>query len=92
MKYLIIQALYFFQRFLDVMIIIRCLLSWLPVRGDNVFIRFLYAVTEPIMGPFRKMLYRSPLGGNMGVDFSPVLACMVMHMVFQVLIGVVYSL
>ena len=45
----------------------RVLMSWLPnLDRSNPIARFLYAATEPVLEPIRRLL---PAGG--GMDFSP---------------------
>ena len=52
------------------LIIIRALISWVNPDPFNPIVRFIYAVTEPLLAPFRRII-----PGNMiGIDFSPILA------------------
>lgn len=56
-------------------IIGRILLSWFPISPESplssVF-GFLYRITEPVLGPIRRML--PPIGmGGMGLDLSPII-------------------
>lgn len=53
----------------------RVILSWFPVAPNsfmsNVY-SFLYVITEPVLGPIRRVL--PPLGaGGMGLDLSPII-------------------
>ena len=52
------------------LVIIRALLSWVSPDPYNPIVRFLYAVTEPILAPFRRLV---PVY-NIGIDFSPLFA------------------
>ena len=54
------------------MIIIRAVLSWFSVSSNNQAVRFLYAVTEPILEPIRALLRR--VMPDIGVDLSPIVA------------------
>ncbi len=51
----------------------RIILSWFPVEpgsGLASVYGFLYAVTEPLLGPIRRVI--PPMGmGGMGLDLSP---------------------
>ena len=50
-------------------LIARILLTWLPaINWYNQPFRFLAAVTDPVMEPFRRLI--PPIGG---IDFSPIL-------------------
>jgi YggT family protein len=48
-------------------IVIRAVLSWVNPDPYNPIVRLLHRLTEPVMGPIRRLL---PLRG-MGIDLSP---------------------
>ncbi len=63
-------------RLLDAYLIVmfaRIILSWFPVEpgsGIATVYGFLYSITEPVLGPIRRVI--PPLGmGGMGLDLSP---------------------
>lgn len=53
----------------------RIILSWFPISpesGLSTVFGLLYSVTEPVLGPVRRML--PPVGiGGMGLDLSPII-------------------
>ncbi len=53
----------------------RIILSWFPISPDSPFasvFSFLYSITEPVLGPIRRVL--PPMGmGGMGLDLSPLI-------------------
>ncbi len=55
---------------INILILIRILLSWLAPYSRNEFTNLVYGLTEPILRPFRLLL---PLG-NLRMDLSPILA------------------
>lgn len=64
-------------------LIIRVLSSWLPAPSNPTvrsLYRFLYSITEPYLGMFRRFLPSVGRGG-MGFDFSPILAVVVLYLV-----------
>ncbi len=69
------------------MIVGRALLSWFPLRPGGVAARIygvLFEVTEPYLALFRRIL---PVGrfGGVGIDFSAILAIIVLFVALQVL-------
>ena len=61
-------------------ILIRVLLSWLPVDPGNPIIRLIYEVTEPVLAPFRRVIPRIGM-----FDLSPLAALLVIQFIGQVL-------
>jgi len=53
---------------LQLLIVIRCILSWVPDIGRNKLGQIIYKITEPFLAPFRKLMPR-----NTPVDISPIL-------------------
>lgn len=43
---------------IELLMLIRALLSWFPIDEDSTLLRFLYAVTEPVIFPVRALLAR----------------------------------
>jgi uncharacterized protein YggT (Ycf19 family) len=60
-------------------IIARIVLSWFPVSPGSpmaTIYSFLYTITEPVLGPLRRVI--PPLGG---FDFSPIVAIIGLQLV-----------
>ena len=74
-----IQAIDVFFNVIEWLIFIRILLSWIPMFGySNPLGRLIYNLTEPILGPCRSMLEK-----------SPIIALILMVLVKQLLMGLV---
>jgi YggT family protein len=58
---------------IELLILVRVFLSWVPNLPDNRYLRLLYQVTEPLLAPIRAMLERSSFGRNTMIDFSPII-------------------
>ena len=63
-------------------ILVRVVLSWLPVDRDQAWARFIVDVTEPLVGPIRRIL--PPFGG---LDFSPLVAMLLLQLMRNFLVG-----
>jgi len=70
-------------RVLDLAILARVLLSWVPVSRDNRLVLFILEITEPILGPIRRVV--PPLGG---LDLSPMIAWILIEMAQRVLLTI----
>ncbi len=64
-------------------IIIRVLLSWVPHNPNRAVFRFIYEITEPVLLPFRKLL-----GQRMMIDFSPLIALLVLQLVENLILNI----
>ena len=67
---------------LNLLIIGRVIISWIRPNPSDVrwrkVIKFIYDVTEPIVGPIRELL---PKGGILGIDISPLLAIFALQII-----------
>lgn len=70
----LISAVNLFCQILIYLILARAIMSWFFRPGDKLYLFFtiILRVTDPILQPSRRLLGR--LGSGSGVDFSPVLA------------------
>jgi len=66
----------------NLIIIARVLISWVNLPQDHPIMEFLYAVTEPILGPIRKILPRTGM-----FDLSPIVAVILLELVRTLLIS-----
>ena len=60
--------LYYTLDFLNMVLIIRIVLSWLPHNRYHPLINFIYKITEPMLKPFRNMV--NPI---QGIDITPII-------------------
>lgn len=72
---------------LNIAVFMRVLISWLPISRDNQFVVLLYEITEPILGPIRRVL---PSMG--GFDLSPMVGLMLISLAERVILMLLYSL
>ena len=69
------------------LIFARILLSWVKHNPYNPLIRFIYDVTEPLLGFFRRII--PPLGV---IDISPIAAFFALELLNKVVIEVLRAL
>ncbi len=66
-----------------VLLFARVVISWFPISPDSfvsTIYGFLYAVTEPVLGPIRRVV--PPVGvGGMGLDLAPVIVIMGIYLI-----------
>lgn len=77
---------------LQILIVIRALLTWVNPDPSNPVVQFIERVTEPILYPFRQIIPSYKIG----IDLSPIFALLVLYFLkiflVQSLIGVAYRL
>ncbi|MGB9885557.1 MAG: YggT family protein [Moorellales bacterium] len=73
---LVIDSVHIAFRLLEVLILIRVLLSWFGPSPTNLAVRFVYDFTELMLGPIRRLL---PSTGP--IDFSPLVALFLLYVV-----------
>lgn len=67
---------------LTLAIFARVLLSWFPMAADNPIGRVIYDVTEPILGPLRRII---PSFGML--DISPLVALLLLQVLRNILLA-----
>jgi YggT family protein len=72
---LIIRIIYVY----NLIIFARVIASWIIQNPYNPIYRFLFSMTEPILGPIRRMM------PNMGLDFSPIVAYLLLNIAQRIL-------
>ena len=70
MNYLLYKIIDNAFNLLQILIVIRVVLSWIAHDPYNQLIELVYQITDIILNPIRELL---PLN-SMGVDFSPIAA------------------
>ena len=77
-----------------ILLVARIIMSWIPLPDNptlNVIYKFIYDVTEPFLGLFRRLLPMAQLGGA-GIDFSPIIAFFVLQLIQRLVIQILVTL
>ena len=77
---LIFNILYF-------ILVIRIILSWVGADPYNEIVNVIYSISDPILAPFRRL----PLQVG-AIDFSPILAFIVLSVLRSFIVNVLYQL
>ncbi len=75
--YILYKIIYSIVEILRTLILIRIVISWIIPNSRNEFVELVYAITEPILRPFRILI---PLGG-VSLDLSPIIAFYVIGLI-----------
>jgi YggT family protein len=66
-----------------VVLIVRIILSWFPISpgsGLASIYNVVYTITEPVLGPLRRMMPTIGFGG-MGLDLSPIIVILALQLI-----------
>lgn len=80
-----------FFNILEILIVVRILFSFLRINPYNGIGRIVHELTEPILGPIRKLIYS--LGINTGMlDFSPIITVFLLRLISKGLKSLIFWL
>lgn len=86
----ILQIFNYLLRLVKVLIIIRAVISWIPMNTYNPFCLFIINVTEVFLAPIRKFCSRFASLGMF--DFSPIIAYILIEIIGIIINGIISSL
>lgn len=67
-----------------ILLLARVIVSWVPPWQRTLWGRVIKLITEPLLMPLRSIA-QIPVSGGMGVDFSPMLALLIIQLGRQLL-------
>jgi len=70
-----------------VLIIARAIMSWVSPSFGNPLVRWVYRATDPLLRPIQSIV--PALGG---IDFSPVIAIILVQLAERLLLSLIYQL
>ena len=85
---LIIQLVLVIFYVYELLIFARCILSFIPFH--NRLVEWVYMATEPVLSPCRKLMDKFNV--NLPIDFSPMIALLLLQFLQRVFIRVVYAI
>lgn len=69
----------------ELLLVVRCLMSWFPQVQSSSIAHFIYTLTEPMLAPIRSFLMRFEVLRTMPIDFSVLIAFMILVLVRSML-------
>lgn len=76
------RAVVFVLHLYELALLVRIICSWVMPHPRHEALRLLFRITDPYLNVFRKAL---PFLVFNGIDFSPIVAFLVLHLVASVL-------
>lgn len=67
-----------------ILLLVRVIVSWVPPWQRTLWARVVKLVTEPLLMPLRRIA-QIPVTGGIGIDFSPMLALLIIQLGRQIL-------
>jgi YggT family protein len=68
-------------------VIVRALISWVNPDPWNPIVQTLNRLTDPLLEPIRRWMFRMMGSRGIGIDLSPVLLIMAIYFVDRFLVG-----
>lgn len=86
--YTLVKALYLLFNIIEIALVIRAVLSWIPnISRENPLIVLISQVTEPLLSPVRALVEKSSFGRNSMIDISPLIVFLILEVLKRMLIG-----
>ena len=77
--------------FIDVyiiLLILRMILSWIPIDKNNQLVLIVYNLTDPVLDWIRRRFpFRMRTGGSVGLDLTPLLLLLLLYFLNLFLVG-----
>jgi len=87
--YVIITIVKIFIYVLQLAMLLRAVMSWIPDMQENKFSDFLYTVTEPVVIPVRMLFEKMNWFQNMPLDVSFIVAYLLLAILSAILGAIV---
>ncbi len=78
---------YFFHA-IEILIFVRIIFSYLRIGPYNPIGRVVYELTEPVLAPARKIIYKTGIDTGM-FDFSPILAIFILRIISSLIKSII---
>ena len=72
---------------IQILMVVRALLSWFPSANENKFGNIVYQLTEPIIVPFRRLVSRSSIANASMIDIAFIVTILVLEILKGIIRG-----
>lgn len=79
--YILMKTVSLLLSAMQLLMMLRAVISWLPVDEDSNIVNFLYAMTEPLIVPIRSLISRFEGLDDLPIDISFFIAFMLLSIV-----------
>lgn len=83
--YLVVNIVYLAISALQLLMLVRAIMSWLPFDDSSPLLRFVYCVTEPVILPVRNLLDKIGFLSDLPIDISFLVTYMILTFVLYLL-------
>ncbi|MFY9213951.1 MAG: YggT family protein [Tissierellaceae bacterium] len=80
MSSLFYRSLGILVEFIQILILVRIVMSYINFNRSNSLVRLVYELTEPILAPARALIRMTGINTGM-FDFSPLLAILLLNLI-----------
>ncbi len=85
----IYRAISILVEILELLILVRIILSWFRISPYNPISKVVYELTEPLLSVARNLIYK--IGINTGMfDFSPIVAIMILRIILLIVREIIF--
>ena len=88
--YIIAKAISYLFNIIQIAVLVRCVLSFLPQYERSAFGRFIMTFTEPILAPCRNLWYKFSFARNLPFDLSPIIALLLLQLLASFLLKLLF--
>lgn len=83
--YLVVNITYLAISALQLVMLVRAIMSWLPFDDSSPLFRFVYCVTEPVIIPVRNLMEKIGFLSGLPIDLSFLVTYMLLSFVLYLL-------
>ena len=79
--YVIVTLLQYAIDIMQLLIVVRAVLSWIPFEQENALENIIIRITEPVEAPVRAVLERISLFQSLPIDLSGIIAYVILSFI-----------